>query len=71
MDDEKNQKNGTKMIKYDYKNEQFYILYDNEFIIMSLKDRNEQKEFESFWKNKINKCCIEIINELIDHFKVQ
>ena len=48
MDDEKNQKNGTKMIKYDYKNEQFYILYDNEFIIMSLKDRNEQKEFESF-----------------------
>ena len=45
---EKKQKNEIKMIDYNFKNEEFYILYENEFIIMTLKDKKEQKEFDLF-----------------------
>ena len=41
------QKIGTNMVEYNYKNDEFYITYDNEIIIMSLKDKNEEKEFDS------------------------
>ena len=45
---EKKQKNEIKMIDYNFKNEEFYILYENEFIIMTFKDKKEQKEFDLF-----------------------
>ena len=35
------------MVDYNYKNDEFYILNDNEFVIMSFKDKEEQKEFDS------------------------
>ena len=44
---DKNTKYGTKMIEYDYNNGEFYILYDNEFINMTLKTKNEMAKFES------------------------
>ena len=44
----KSQKKVMKLIEYNYKKDEFYILYENEFVIMTLKDKNEQKEFDSF-----------------------
>ena len=45
-EENKIQKNGTKIVEYNYNTEEFYILYDNEFYVMTLKDKDEQKEFD-------------------------
>ena len=39
---------GTQMVEYNYSNGEFYILYDNKYIAMTLKEKNEIKEFTSF-----------------------
>ena len=39
---------GTRMVEYNSNYGEFYILYDNNFQIMTLNDKNEQKELESF-----------------------
>ena len=43
-----NNEKGTKMINYNYIKGEFYILYKNKFIIMTIKKKNELKEFDSF-----------------------
>ena len=45
---ELNQNKGTKLVKYDYSQGLFYILFDNLFIIMTPKDINEQQNLDSF-----------------------
>ena len=42
-----NSKEGTKMVEYNYKTGEFYILYDNEFILTTLQDKECIKDFES------------------------
>jgi hypothetical protein len=39
---------GTRMVEYNSNYGEFYILYENNFQIMTLNDKNEQKELESF-----------------------
>ena len=48
MDKRSQKKTGTKIIEYNYKYGEFYILYDNEYIIMTLKDKKDIKEFITF-----------------------
>ena len=45
---EKNPKSGTKLVEYNYKDDEFYILCEREIIIMNFDDKNEKKEFDSF-----------------------
>ena len=46
-EEKNNKREGTKMVEYNYRTGEFYILYDNEFIITTLKDKENMKEFES------------------------
>jgi hypothetical protein len=43
-----NNNNIIKYIDYNYNSKDFYILYDNEFIIMTLKEKESQILFDSF-----------------------
>ena len=45
-EENKAQKKGTKIVEYNYNTEEFYILYDNELYAMTLKEKDEQKEFD-------------------------
>ena len=47
-EDPKLERQGTKCIEYNNNYGEFYILYKNEFIIMTLKEKDEIKEFESY-----------------------
>ena len=41
-------KKGTKMIEYNYNTGEFYILYNNQYIMMTLKEKDELRDFEAF-----------------------
>ena len=45
-EENKNLKKGTKIVEYNNNTEEFYILYDNEFLVMTLKEKDEQKELD-------------------------
>ena len=48
-DEDKSQKLGTKMIEHSNNNSEFYILYDDdEYAIMTLKEKKEIKDFDTF-----------------------
>ena len=47
-EDKEEKKIGTKLIEYDYNSGMFYILYDNEFIIMTHEDKKMKKIMDSF-----------------------
>ena len=45
-EENKNLKKGTKIVEYNNNTEEFYILYDNDFLVMTLKEKDEQKELD-------------------------
>ena len=47
-EEDKIKKNGTKMVEYNYNNREFYFLYEDEFIITTLQEKDGLKEFDSF-----------------------
>ena len=46
-DEDKSQKSGNKMLEYNYNSGEFYILYDEEYNIMTL-EKNEMKLFDTY-----------------------
>ena len=45
--DDKKERTGSKLVEYNYHYNEFYILYDNEFSIMTFKDQKDQNNFNS------------------------
>ena len=48
IEDPKFERHGTKCIEYNNNFGEFYILYKNEFITMTLREKEEIKEFDSY-----------------------